>query len=141
MPSVKTKFELKDKDVERIKQAITKLGDSSESAINKYLHNTGGEKIAKGITNYIPVSKRKKKHAKNSKWYKQNNYNLAVGVENSTSGKNSFYYLYYVATGTGTSKKNGPNDFMKKGMDQEYNDIVNGLVNEIEQNINKELKI
>ena len=30
--------------------------------------------------------------------------------------------------------------FMKKGMDQEYNNIVNGLINEIEENIEKEMK-
>ena len=140
MPSIKTKFELQDKDVERIKKSISNLGGSSENVINKYLHNKGGQKIVTGITKFIPVSKRDKRHAKTSKWYKQNNYNLAVAIENSTGGKNSFYYLYYVATGTGTSEKNGPNDFMNKGMDKEYKSIVNDLIEEIDKNIEKELK-
>lgn len=140
MPSIKTKFELKDNDVERIKQSISNLGASSENVINDYLHNKGGQKIASGITNFIPVSKRDKRHAKHSKWYKQNNFNLAVAIENSTGGKNSFYYLYYVATGTGTSKKNGPNDFMNKGMDKEYRSLVNELIDEIDKNIEREIK-
>lgn len=140
MPSIKTKFSLNDKDVDRIKKSILNLGGSSENVINDYLHGEGAERIVTGITKFIPVSKRKKKHAKTSKWYKQNNYNLAVAIENSTSGKNSFYYLYYVATGTGTSEKKGPNDFMNKGMDTEYNNVVNGLINEIEKNIEKEMK-
>lgn len=143
MPSVKTRFELKDVDIERVKQSIGKLGYSSENVINNYLHNIAGEKIAAGITKYIPVSKRDKIHAKYSNWSEQANYNLAVNVSNSLKGKRgtSFYYLYYVATGTGTSKKNGPNDFMEKGMDQEYNNIVNGLINELNENIEKEMKV
>lgn len=140
MPSIKSNFSLKDEDVKRIQQFIVKCGNTSEEVINDYIHNEAGERITKGITRFIPVSKRNKVHAKNSKWSEQKNYNLAVNISNKTSGKNSFYYLYYVATGTGTSKKNGPNDFMKKGMDQEYNNVVNGLINELEKNINKEMK-
>lgn len=141
MPSIKSNFSLKDDDIKRIQQSILKCGETSEEVINDYLHNVAGEKITKSITRFIPVSKRDKVHAKNSKWNEQKNYNLAVNISNKTSGKNSFYYLYYVATGTGTSKKNGPNDFMKKGMDQEYNNVVNDLVNELEKNIDKEMKI
>lgn len=143
MPSVKTKFSLDYSDMERIKKSILNCGESSERVINNYLHDVAGEKITKSITRFIPVSKRDKTHAKHSNWSEQANYNLAVNISNSLKGKRgkSFYYLYYVVTGTGTNKKKGPNDFMKKGLDQEQNNIVNGIINELDKNIEKEMKI
>lgn len=143
MPSVKTKFSLDYSDMERIKNSILRCGETSEEVINNYLHNVAGEKITKSITRFIPVSNRDKVHAKHSNWSEQANYNLAVNISNSLKGKRgtSFYYLYYVVTGTGTSKKNGPNDFMKKGLEQEYKNVVDGIVNELDKNIEKELKI
>lgn len=143
MPSIKTNFKLKDSDIERIQKAIIQCGDSAEEKINDYLKNVGGEKIATGISKFIPRSNRNKTHAKTSKWWKQLNYNLAVVVENNNAGKRntSFYYLYYPATGTGTSKKKGKNDFMGRGLNSEYQTLVNGLINELDENIEKEMKI
>lgn len=143
MPSIKSNFSLVDKDVERIRQAISNCGVSSEKVINDYLHNTAGKNITKSITRFIPVSKNGKRHAKHSNWSEQENFNLAVGVSNSLKGKrgSSFYYLYYVVTGTGTNKKKGARDFMKQGMDQEYNNIVNGMIDELGKNIEKEMKV
>lgn len=136
MASVKTTFTLKDNDVERITKAIQNCGEYSEQTINNYLHNVAGEKIARSITDFLPRSNRNKVHAKDSKWYKINNYNLSVSIENASK----FYYLYYVATGTGTSKLNEPKTFMEDGLNKERNNIVNGIVNELIKNINKELK-
>ena len=140
MPSISSKFSIKENDIDRIRESISRLGFSSEDVINDYLHNTAGNKIVKGMN--VPKSPRKNViHARGSKWWEQDNYNLAVGISNSLKGKrgSSFYYLYYVVTGTGTSRKNGPNDFMKEGLDKEYNSIVDGLINEIEKNIEKEM--
>lgn len=136
MATVKATFTLKDDDVKRIKEAIKDCGEYSEKVINDYLHNVGGENIAKSITNFLPRSNRNKVHAKDKKWWEQSNYNLSVSIANH----NKFYYLYYVATGTGTSKLNEPNTFMQDGLDKESNNVVNGIVNELIKNINKELK-
>lgn len=140
MPKIRTRYSLEWEDVERIREAIVRCGVSGEGAINDYLHNTAGEMIAQSITKFIPRSDRKKVHARDSKWYAQSNFNLAVGISNSQRGKNSAYYLYYVATGTGTSKKNGPNDFMEKGLEKEYDNVVNGVIQKLLENIDKELK-
>lgn len=136
MATVKGTFSLKDEDVNKIKEAIKDCGEYSEKVINDYLHNVGGENIAKSITNFLPRSNRNKVHAKDKKWYKQSNYNLSVSIENASK----FYYLYYVATGTGTSKMNEPNSFMEDGLEKESSNVVNGIVNELINNINKELK-
>lgn len=142
MPSVKTNFQLNYSDIERIEKAIMRCGEGAEERINDYLKSVGGEKIAKSITNFIPRSNRNKTHAKNSKWWKQLNYNLAVVVENSTTGKKdkSFYYLYYPATGTGTSKRKGSNDFMGKGLNKEYKTLVDDLIDVLDKSIEKEMK-
>lgn len=143
MPGIKSRFVLHDEDIERVKAGIARCGTESEKTINDYLHNVAGEKLAKSITRFLPRSAvNKSNHAKDSKWWEQDNYNLAVSISNSLKGKRgtSFYYLYYVATGTGTSKKKGANEFMEKGMDAEYNNIVDGLLNALNEKIEKELK-
>jgi hypothetical protein len=149
MPIAKTEFSLKDEDVERIKRAIGNLGETGERVINDYLHNIAGEKLTKSMDKYIPVAKIDKTHpripirAKGNKWSEQDNYNLAVKISNSSKGTRgkSFYYLYYVITGTGTSENKGTRDFMEKGFNEEYNDVVDGLVNELKENIEKEMKV
>lgn len=141
MPSISSKFTLRDTDIERLKSSISNCGESSERVINDYLHNKGGKKITDSITRFIPVSKKGKRHAKNSKWYAQDDYNLAVNISNSLEGKRgtSFYYLYYVATGTGTSRKKGSNKFMDKGMDKVYDQVVDELLDELGKNIEREM--
>lgn len=143
MPSIKSNFTLKDSDIERIKKAILSCPNSVESIINDYLHNTGGNNLANRITRYIPKSEKGKRHAKTNKWFLQENYNLAVAISNSLKGKrgDSFYYLYYVITGTGTNKKKGIRDFMGQGLNKEYNPLVEGLLNKISEQIDKELKL
>lgn len=149
MTSVKSDFSLDDKDVERIKRAIVNCGESGERVINDYLHDVVGKNLVKSMDKYIPVAKIDKTHkyipirAKGNKWSKQQNFNLAVTIGNSFKGSRgkSFYYLYYVITGTGTSEKKGPRDFMEKGLNDEYNDVVDGIINELDKNIEKELKV
>lgn len=141
MPYIKSNFSIKENDIDRIREAISKLGFSSEEVINNYLHNVAGDKMVKGMN--IPKSPRKGViHARGSKWWEQDNYNLAVSISNSLKGKrgSSFYYLYYVVTGTGTNKEKGPRNFMEEGLNKEYKNIVDGLVNEITKNIDKEMK-
>lgn len=144
MPKINTEFGLEYSDYEKIRQAILRCGYSSEETINNYLHNTAGKKITKSIDNYIPRSPRTNViHAKGNNWSEQNNFNLAVNIGNSLKGKRgtSFYYLYYVVTGTGTNAQKGPRDFMSQGLNQEYNNIVDGLINELDKNIEKEMNI
>lgn len=142
MPSIRSNFGIRDEDIEKIRQAISRVGTTSEETINNYLHKVAGKNITKSITRFIPVSKRNNViHAKRSNWSEQEDYNLAVAISNSLKGKrgSSFYYLYYVVTGTGTNKKKGPRNFMEQGLNQEYNNIVNGLIEELSTNIDKEM--
>lgn len=140
MPSIKTNFKIKAQDIERVQEAVIRCGLQSEGLLNDYLHNEAGDMIAQSITRAMPRSTRKKVHAKDKKWYEQINYDLSVGIANKTGGKNSFYYLYYPATGTGTSEGKEPNDFMERGLEKEYNKIVNGMIEVLTKNFLKEMK-
>lgn len=147
MPSIKANFKLKDEDIEKIRNAILRCGTTSEEVLNDYIHNKASEKFIKRMDRYIPVAKKDKNHkhipirAKGNKWYEQENYNLAVNISNSLKGKRgtSFYYLYYIVTGTGTSKNIGARDFMEQGVNEEYNNVVNEMLEELEKNIDKEM--
>lgn len=120
-------------------ETIGELGVQGENAINDYLHNVANEKIIKGITPLIPISKTGRNHARFSEWYQQDDYNLAVTIGNSLKGKAggkygksmSRYYLYFVDSATGTSKRGRHKDFMARGLNNVYNDVVNGMLDAI----------
>lgn len=141
MPVHKNSFSLDYENIEKINKAIASCGYSSEGIINDYLHNFGGKKMSDSMTKYLPVSKKGKRHARTNKWYEQEDYNLAVSIANNTKGKRgkSFYYLYYVFTGQGTSRKKGKNDAMVKGYKKVENVLVSDLLNALEKNIEMEM--
>ena len=134
MPSIKSNFSLNYADISLIQKKILQFGIISEDIINDYIHHDAAIQIINAITKEIPKSDKGKKHAKDNIWYEQENFNLAVGISNNMKGKRgtSFYYLYYVVTGTGNSKKNGANDFMERGLDKEYPKLVDGIIAQLE---------
>lgn len=134
--SANIKFVLKDSDIEKVQEAIVKYGENSESVLNNFLHTKASDQLVRSITNYIPVSKNGDYHAKSHKWYEVANYNLTIEISNSLAGKRgtSFYYLYYVLTGTGTSKKKGETDFFQLGIDAQYDNIVNEMLDLLTNN-------
>lgn len=141
MPIIRNKMELKDDDILRIQEAMARSTGSTEKTISDYLHESGAQILIDDITRFIPVSKKGKRHAKRNQWYDQENYNMAVGIANNLKGKRgtSFYYLYYVATGTGTSRKKGGIDFMEKGEAKAHSKMVDGVVAAVTKNIEEEI--
>ena len=127
----KINFELKREDVEKIKKMIESVPQNAEDTINNYLHEIGKKKLINSITNYIPVSPKTNIHAKESKWYKTKDFNLAVQISNARK----FYYIYFPLTATGTSVNNSPNDFFTKGVDEIYDDVVSEMLEELKNNL------
>lgn len=122
-------FSLKAEDLERIQEAIISFSDDAENVINECLANEVNEKLITSITNFIPVSQQNKKHAKTSKPLEgkvRNNLTLWIHT------KSKFNYLYFPQNSEGQSKNNSPNDFMEKGIDSEYDNAVNMLLDKLQ---------
>ena len=121
-------FSLEGSDVDKITNAIQAFSGDSEKEINDYLKTVGSKKLVDSITYVTPVSAQRKKHAKDSKPYKTQNYNLSVVVK----PKNSFYYLGFVDEGSGTSSKYQAHiGFMGRGVESTSNEIVNDLLDRL----------
>ena len=116
-------FGLSAEDVERLQQAIMSYGDGAEKVINNYL---------KAIINYIPVSNRNKQHAKDSSPLKaEQKENLSLYIHTKTQ----YNYLYFPQEAEGVHFQGKvPNDFMQHGVDAQYDNVVNNLLEKLQNN-------
>lgn len=123
-------FSLKEEDLQRIQNSIQQFEYDAEKVINDYLDSDAKDKFIASITNLIPVSNVNKRiHAKNSNPLDgkvRNNLTLWIHT------KPKFNYLYFPQNAEGTSKGKSPNDFMEKGIDAEYDNVVNGILEKLQ---------
>lgn len=128
----KVEFSLKEEDLEKIQEAIMDFGDEAENVINKCLANEVKNTLINSITNFIPVSKKNKKHAKTSDPLQgdvRNNLTLYIRT------KSKFNYLYFPQNAEGQSRNNPPNDFMEKGINNEYDNVINCILDKLKNRI------
>ena len=108
------------------KQQMQKIKEIYENIGYKVIETQAKEKFIQSITNLIPVSRvNKRRHAKNSNPLDgkiRNNLTLWIHT------KPKFNYLYFPQNAEGTSKGKIPNDFMERGIDAEYDNVVNGIL-------------
>lgn len=123
--------------IEELVDNLKRIPEQSETLINVVIHNDGIQIAIDEIQPEIPVSQwknrvRKKKHARNEK-------NPQVSQKSNLSftikPKPKFNYLKYPDLGIGTSSKNPPKQFMKKGLDEASPKIIEKLNEEINKNI------
>lgn len=127
------KFELKAEQLEKITNAIKQAGADAETAINSYLQNKAPDIVKTSIIDLIPTSSRTKKHAKTSKPFEHQNFNLALNVKS----RSPFYYLKFINDGTGTSKGKTALEFMERGLDAKVDEMTDGMLDEINNIMNK----
>lgn len=121
-------FRLHDEDVNKLIQAIQSYKDNAEEAIGDYLENKLPGIVKPSIENLIPVSDRKKAHAKYSDPLTEKmDGKLSVTINT----KKKWHYLYFPNEGEGTSKGQEPHYFMEDGLDNQYDNIVNGLLDSL----------
>lgn len=100
----------------------------SEQIINDTLKKVGGDIATDKITNFIPVSAEQlrsgHRHAKSSKPLTVTYFNLGFRVK----PKGNFEYLKYPDLGIGTSKKNTPQEFMRRGLEIALDPITDELM-------------
>lgn len=117
------------------------LPDKMERQVNDVLHLDGVEYSTEEITNLIPVSKRKKKHAKTSNWSKSDEFNLGFTVKSrggAANKKGSFGYLIFPDEGRG-SKNPIAHKFMEKGLDKSIPRVLEKMHVSIDRLIEEEL--
>ena len=125
-------FTLKDEDLLKIQEAITDFEGDAEKVINECLANEVKDKFINSITNLIPISDRNKRHAKTSNPLDgkvRNNLTLWIHT------KPQYNYLYFPQNAEGQSKGNSPNDFMDKGIDVEYDNAVNMILDKLQNRL------
>lgn len=123
-------FSLKAEDLEKIQQSIMDFEGDAEKVINDCLNNEVKELLTNSITNLIPVSDKNKRHAKSSNPLDgkvRNNLTLWIHT------KPKYNYLYFPQNAEGTSKGKSQNDFMDKGIDVEYDNAVNIILEKLQR--------
>ena len=60
---------------------------------------------------------------------------LSDGSTPSPGTKTKFNYLYFPQNAEGTSKGKIPNDFMERGIDAEYDNVVNGILEKLQNGL------
>lgn len=121
-------------DIHKLATKISRMGENTEAIINNYLRTRAPEKIIPSIIGLIPVSERKKKHAKTSDPLKHQNFNLSVVVKEK---QKTTPYLHFPNDGTGTSEGKTPKEFMEKGLEKVKDSMINDMLNELSNNIMK----
>lgn len=124
-------FEIDASGVEALQRAMKEYGGNVEEAINDVLHNEAGRLIQDSVQNLIPVSKAKKKHAKDAKSLKQVNYNLAVKI--TTAGK--YGYLYFPDDGTNTERHIGNQQFFRQGGEAVKSDVIDRCIKRLSEEL------
>ena len=130
------RFDIKDEGIARLQQAVQNFGEGAEQAISDYLENEANEIFSRSIENLIPVSDRFKVHARNS--------NPLIGEMQGVSSlyihtKKPYHYLYFPDQGEGTSKRSPAHEFMEGGVDNQYDTVVNGLIDALIRELNNNL--
>lgn len=128
-----TRFTLNDEDIKKIQAVISESKVNAEKVINNYLRTKAPEEIIPSIVGLMPVSERKKKHAKTSDPLKYENYNLSIVVKT----RSPYWYLQFPNDATGTSERKAPKEFMEKGLEKVKDSMINDMLNELSNNIMK----
>lgn len=121
-------FSINDDDIDKLIQAIQSYEDDAEEAIGDYLENKVPKIVKPSIQNLIPVSDRRKKHARNSAPFTEDmDGKLSVYIHT----KYQWHYLYFPDEGEGTSKGQSPHDFMLQGVENQYDTLINGILDSL----------
>lgn len=125
------RLDLEAKDIEALCSAIKSYQGDAERVVNITLHEKAGQLINDEIIKLLPTSGRnwkgKKKAAKSSKPFTQENENLAVTIRT----KPAYHYLYFPDDGSNTKRHAGGLDFMKRGAENKQKQIVDTIIDNL----------
>lgn len=124
-----TKYEFRYEDSQQIEAWFKQHGQAVEDITNDYLDQKGSKEIIDSIIEFMPVSKRNKKHAKHSNPLKKQMINLGVII----LSKPKYGYLVFPNEGRGFRNPIAQH-FAEKGLEKASGPIIAGLAKEIEIN-------
>lgn len=130
------KFSIDTAQVEAYQKNIERLPDVAEKIINRDLDKVVSPVMQKSILGLMPISKRKKLHAK---LYKSINGDTKENLTLTLKPKAKYKYLVFPDLGVGTSKKKMPQKFMERGVEQKVNYSIEELNKSLIEEINKTL--
>ena len=129
------KFELNDEQAKKLEDAMTTIQANSEKVVNEVLETKGTKLMIQKIIEFMPQSKKNKRHARQSNPLRHKMFNL--GFEIKTKGgaaknKNSFGYLVFPDEGRGP-RNPVAQKFVDKGVESANELILQELLIAIEQ--------
>lgn len=127
-------FTLEQTEFNKLLNQFNRHGAEVENVINEYLHNEASKKLKSAIEDFVPVSDRNKKHARNSAPFgRQENYNLAIKVITSKE----FNYLVFPDEALGTSKGNIAQNFTGRGLEAVQPELIDDMTAKITETFTK----
>lgn len=136
----RSSWEVEFAPIDKLIDKMKEIPEQSEKILNKVLHTKSTNDVVRSIITGIPISEVKnrlmnKRHAKSSNPLKTETENLGFKVR----PKKSFEYLKYPDLGIGKSRNNVPEEFMRKGMENEVERISDDLMIALMQEIEKKV--
>lgn len=129
----KNSWELKINGHDELLVRMERYSSESERLINEALKSKGSAIAVDRITEKIPVSeadlRRGHQHAKNSRPLKTQYINLGSIIRPTRK----FEYLKYPDLGIGTSKRNQPDEFMRRGLGLALDPITELLIRQFDK--------
>lgn len=119
-------FDLSYDQVDRLQNAIKEYHDNAEKKITNYLHGQGYERLSGSIQRLIPVSDRRKRHARDADALMDRDTDSNLSVTIGT--RNSYNYLYFPDDGSNTLHHIGNQQFFFQGVQQEEERVMNEMV-------------
>ena len=130
-------YELKASSIEKLQKSLNGYKENAEEEINTYLHGEGYQLFSKSIEDLIPVSERKKKHAKysNALEDRYNSSKLRGGGKQNLSvtigTKPKYGYLYFPDDGSNTVHHAGNQHFFERGIERKEDEAVDAMLKRI----------
>lgn len=129
------RFEFDYLEVKVLEEKLQKLPGQTEKTINDILNKTGVQLVQDNIISRMPISEKKKKHAKFSSPLRAEKFNLGFEIK----PKRQFNYLVFPNNALGTSHSESPQEFMETGLDLSVKDIIEKLNEQIDKKLKEEL--
>ncbi|EOO36944.1 MULTISPECIES: hypothetical protein [Bacillus cereus group] len=129
-------FSIDTSQFESLQRNIERLPNVAETIINEDLKSKIAPVMKKSVLGLIPISNRKKAHAK---LYQSIKDDTKENLTLTLKPKPKYRYLVFPDLGLGTSKKKAAQKFMERGVERKVNDSIEELNKSLIEQINKTL--